>query len=104
MSVTVGSTNDVWLTGLQDATDNSYPTNATVVCDYLTPAGALVTGASGLAMPYVAGTTGAGTKYHGTIPASVVLSVGTTYTERVTATDFSGNVRVFNSPQVAVAG
>jgi hypothetical protein len=104
MSVTVGSTNDVWLTGLQDATDNSYPTNATVVCDYLTPAGALVTGANGIAMTYVPGTTGAGTKYHGTAPATAAFSIGTTYTERVTATDPSGNVRVFNSPQVAVAG
>jgi hypothetical protein len=104
MSLTVGSTNLVELTGLQDTTDGSYPVTATVVCDLLTPSGSVVTGAAALPMAYVAGTTGAGTKYRGTIPASVALSVGTTYTERVTATDFSGNVRVFNSPQVAVAG
>jgi hypothetical protein len=104
MSVTVNGTNDVWLTGLQDATDGSYPTTATVVCDYLTPAGALVAGASGLAMNYVAGTTGALTKYHGTVPASAAFSVGAVYTERITATDPSGNVRPFNSSQVAVAG
>jgi hypothetical protein len=104
MSVIAGSTNDVWLTGFQDASDGSYPTNATVLCDYLTPAGALVAGASGLAMPYVAGTAGAGAKYHVAVPPTAAFNIGTTYTERITATDPSGNVRVFTSPQVAVAG
>jgi hypothetical protein len=104
MSVIVNSTNDVVLAGFQDTEDNSYPTNATVVCDYLTPAGALVAGASGLAMPYVAGTTGPVAKYRCIVPPTAAFNIGTTYTERITATGPSGDVRVFNSPQVAVAG
>lgn len=94
----VGSTNLIELTGLQDTTDNSYPATATVVCDLFDAAGVLVAGASAVAMPFVAGTSGASSKYRGVIPAAVALVVAAYYTARVTATDAGGNVRIFPLP------
>lgn len=91
-----GSTNLVELTGLQDTATDLYPTDATVTCAILTPAGVAVAGASALAMAYVGGTTGADTTYRGTVPSTVPLVVGKRYMRRITAVGSGGTgTRVF---------
>lgn len=103
-SLTIGSTNLVELTGLQDTTNNSYPGDATVAGVLTDPKGTAVTGADAIAMALVAGTSGADTIYRGSIPASAPLVEGKVYNLTVTATDTSGNKRVFTASCTAVKG
>ena len=103
-SLTTGSTNLVELTGLQDTVTCSYPQDATVTAALAAPDTTPVTGADNLTLAYVTPTTGAATLYRGAIPASVALVAGTIYTLTVTATDASGNKRVFTVSCTAVKG
>jgi hypothetical protein len=102
-SLTVGSTNLVELTGLQDTVTGSYPTDATVTAQLLEPKGTPVVGAESITLGYVAGTSGADTTYRGAIPATVALGAKV-YTLVVTATDASGNKRVFTVQATAQVG
>lgn len=102
--LTLASTNLIELTGLQDAIDLSYPATATVVVDLLDAAGQGVAGATGIAMAFVAGTSGASSKYRGILPASVALVAGAHYTARVSVTTAAGGARRFDVPCTALAG
>jgi hypothetical protein len=87
---------------LQDTTDSSYPTNATVTGTlYLqdTPVANTT-----ITLAYVAGTTGANTVYRGVIPASVPLVIGATYEFRGLAVDASGNKRPVNLKVLIIEG
>lgn len=91
---------------LQDTTDGSYPTTATVTGSLYDANGTVVAGASNIALPYVAGTAGASTLYRGVLTAAIsaTLIEGATYEFRALATDASGNKRPLNLKGVAVRG
>ena len=93
-TLVIGSTNVLELTGLQDTTTGLYPVDATVTAQLQQPNGDPVTGATAVTLAYVSPTTGATTRYRGVIPSTVALSPKV-YTLTVTASDTSGNVRLF---------
>lgn len=100
----VASTNLVNITNLRDITTGVNPTDATVTGTLIDSLGVNVTGAVNLPITYqaaVAGVIDAG--YRGSIPSTVVLVAGSTYTFRVTATATNGTVRRFDIPCVASA-
>ena len=100
----VASTNLVNITNLRDVTTGLNPTDATVTGSLLDSQGGAVTGAQNITLTYqaaVAGVIDAG--YRGSIPSTVTLSAGSTYTFRVTATLTNGTVRRFDIPCVAAA-
>ena len=101
--ITLDSTNTVSLKGLEMEISRAFPIDATVVLSaVLTAAGAVVTGTQNIPMAYVGGT-GRKTLYRGVIPHSVPFIAGQC-TVRVTATDATGDVRVFNRVLPAMAG
>jgi hypothetical protein len=104
LNLIVGGETDVEIPDLQDTTDHSYPQNATVVCTLYDAAGAPVTGATALPMPFAAGSGVAGGTYRGVIPHTAPLVVNASYTLRVTVTDTSGNVRPFTRTCGAIDG
>lgn len=89
---------------LQDTTDSSYPTTATVTGSLYDAGGNVVAGASNLALAWVSGTTGAAAIYRAVIADTVVLILGATYEFRALAVDASGNKRPLNLTLVAVKG
>lgn len=98
----IGSTNVLELTALQDTVTGAYPTDAEVTAS-LALAGQPVTGAQGLPLAYVAGTTDEETTYRGELPATVALTPRV-YTLTITAADPSGNQRTFVIAASAVLG
>lgn len=82
MTVFAANTNLITLTGLQAAVDASYINDATVVCTIKTAAGVAVTGATAIAMAYVAGSDG---NYRGVLPATVALADGSNYVAHIDA-------------------
>jgi hypothetical protein len=87
-----GSTNNIKLRGFRDDNDGSYPANAAVTMNLSDANGAPVAAVQGLAMPYVAGTTGAQTTFRGTVAHSVVLAAGD-YSAEVIAVVAAGQRR-----------
>jgi hypothetical protein len=86
------STNNIRLRGFRDDNDGSYPTNAGVTMNLYDANGAPVAGVQGVPMAYVAGTTGGGTLYRGTVLHSVALAAGD-YTAEVIAVVAAGQRR-----------
>ena len=104
----VGSTNDVVLSHptappMIDVTTGLAVTNATGTLTLVDSTGANVTGATALAVTYIAGVTGFAARYRSTIPSTVTLTAGTAYTARMTMTDANSNVRLFSLTCAAVA-
>lgn len=100
----VGATNQVTLTELQDTTTGLYPADATILCSVQNLDGSAVANATGLAMPYIVGTTGKATAYRAIIPATAALVVGVQYLIKLTITAAGGGgVRPMTIPAVAVA-
>jgi hypothetical protein len=81
-----GTTNMVELTRLRNRLTGLYPVDATVVASLITTAEAAITGATNLAVTYVADTEDEETQYVGAIPSTVTLAYNTRYILRVTAT------------------
>jgi|SRR6185437_4220916 len=105
LTLDIGSTNLITLTGLQDTVTGLYPVDATVTATLAVQStGDVVSGAESLALAYVSPTSGAATMYRGSLPAAVAASlvIGQPYLLTVTATDTSQNVRVFYLPCSAV--
>ena len=80
--------NIVTLSSLLNGYTATAATGATVTLALLTATGAIVSGASGISM---VATTGATSTYRGTLPYSLSLTTGSTYTARIVATH--GTVR-----------
>jgi hypothetical protein len=93
------STNNIVLRGFRDKNDGSYPVNATVTMNLTDSSGAPVAGAQGIAMGYVAGTTGPQTAYRGSVVHSVALAAGL-YSAEVIATVAAGQRRFVKPIQV----
>jgi hypothetical protein len=89
------STNNIVGRGLRDKNDGSYPVNAAVTMNLTDSAGAPVTGAQGIVMPYVSGT-GPQTIYRGVVPHTVALAAGP-YNAEVIAV-FAAGQRRFVKP------
>lgn len=104
-SITRNSTNAIEVTGLRRRDTGEYVTDATIDADLLTAAGAPVSGGQNLVLSLVQDTVGlrAKTMYRGSLPSSVVLTTGTSYILRITATQ-SGAVRELNIGCIAVDG
>jgi hypothetical protein len=101
----VASTNLLRLKALRDVLTKLYPTDAIVSGTLFDATGTTpIAGAVGIAMSYVAGTSGHATEYRGTLPASVALVIDTSYLLKVTAIDTAGDVHVFQKTCLAVAG
>jgi hypothetical protein len=89
--------------GLLTAAEMLTPTSATYTLYSDTAYSAAVSGASGLAMTAFAGQTVAPFRYYAIIPATVTVTMGTTYygAATIVATDASGpspSTRVFRGP------
>ena len=80
--------NIVTIASLTNGYTAAAATGATVTLSLLTATGAVVAGASGISM---VATTGAKSTYRGTLPYSLSLTTGSTYTARIVATH--GSVR-----------
>jgi hypothetical protein len=80
--------NIVTLTSLLNGYTAAAATGATVTLSLLTATGAVVSGASGISM---VATSGAASTYRGTLPYSLSLTTGGTYTAKIIATH--GTVR-----------
>lgn len=100
----VGSTNLVRLSKLKNVNDGSFPEDATVTFTvYTSPGGVAVVGATDIAMPKKAGTSGAATVYEGAIEETVALAVGSSYKVAIKAIK-AGDQRIFNVVAKAVDG
>lgn len=73
--------NVIELADLTNGMTAALVTGATVTANLLTASGVGVTGATGLTLTAVAGATGT---YRATVPYTVTLTTGSTYTARVT--------------------
>jgi len=80
-----GADNKLEIVGLTNTLDGTNPADATVSVIVRTRAGVPVTGLNGVAMSYVAGTTGANVTYRLTADDSVVPPIGL-YEAEATAT------------------
>ena len=80
--------NIVTIASLTNGYTAAAATGATVTLALLTATGAVVAGASGISM---VATTGIPSTYRGTLPYSLSLTTGSTYTARIVATH--GSVR-----------
>lgn len=84
------------LTGYQDVKDSvNWPVDATVTVTVVDAAEAVVANGNAIAMPYIAGTTGADTEYRGVIPSTVALLKNTPYTGKIVATRPGGAKHTF---------
>lgn len=108
-NLTVGSTNVVELTKLQDTKLKTLPIDAVVTVSLVDASNAPVTGAQNIAMAYEPAVPAAPpvpaipAAYRGQIASTVALVAGLRYTEVITATQ-GGNTRLFNVPCLAVKG
>jgi hypothetical protein len=88
-----GSTNVITLSHLFDNIDRTYQEGATVVVTLKDESDTDVTGAIGVSMAQVSGTTGRNVLYRGEIAHTVTLPEGTEGSLVVTATNTAGKVR-----------
>ena len=95
----LSSTNLVQLSNLVDVTTGLPVTTAVVTVTFKDAQGNVVTGASGITMPYDA----TSRSYRGTLPSTITWVAGATYTEIVTTT-VGSIVRVFTRTGVAANG
>lgn len=102
LTLRIASTNVVELAGLQNTTTKAYITTASITCDLLDATGATVSGATGLAMPLVAGTSGPTVTYRAIIPDTASLSAAP-YTARLSIDDLAGNKRRIDLPCTATS-
>jgi hypothetical protein len=96
----VGGTNLVELAQLRDHLTGSYPADATVSVTVFDAAGAPLSGATNLPMPYDAATK----VYRGVLPSTIAFAAGSSYTRVVTVVGSGGDRAVFSKTGVAVAG
>ncbi len=96
----VGSTNTLEIAELKNTVTGDYPTDATITADLLDATETPVSGASGISVAHVSGTSGESTLYQGTLLHTVALTAGADYTARFTITAGS-NVRRIDLPCIA---
>lgn len=105
----IASTNVVELTKLTDKKLKTLPVDAVVSVSLFDAAGAPVTGAQNINMPYEAAVDAAPpvpaipAGYRGQIASTVALVEAARYNEKITVTQ-GGNTRLFNVPCLAVQG
>lgn len=81
--LSIGSSNLVRLDALTNASTGAYVNAATVSFTLKDATGSVVSGLSGVSMPYVSASNG---RYEGTIPSTATLTLNALYTLEITTT------------------